>query len=513
MPSSSSRRTDKLLQHLKCAAAASPPRPVAVCDDEYRRRWKEQYTKYLQESADKHTAAHTAKNAMAHFDTTDPQILATMPDATEHLEYNIADHLPGPFRDVGPGKRYANKYEVYAEAQYHQSMGTLHIYKQQMRERYGKQGYATNIVVPIVRFFRTDGGAGLLHGPVLTQQVVLSHPDDCERVARNHVKKQPNFVGTLMSSLISTTDNENWKQQRNELNEAFLPVASISKTLPISVARSRECAKRLGAMAAADPASEVEMNDFFLYETQAQLQMAIFGNSDKFMKDTNEAIRGVFAGTADPRYGREWGLRVLEGTAAGEIPTSPADLVPESCPMHISHRPHSVAAGAANGCPFVGKHAGTVRGPLTKKLMESPSSFPSRWGNTMLFAFAGHDTTGHTLTWLCFELAKQPSIQRKLVAEVDAFWASKGDAELEYTDFLKLPFMTKCIMETLRRWPAVANGTFRELLFDDFVQGGGEDGNKSVRVPAGTFVQVGVFLQLFRVLVHPSPVFYQRLFR
>ena len=41
---------------------------------------------------------------------------------------------------------------------------------------------------------------------------------------------------------------------------------------------------------------------------------------------------------------------------------------------------------------------------------------------------------------------------------------------LEYTDLIKLPFMTKCIMETLRRWPAVANGTFRELQFDDFVE-------------------------------------------
>lgn len=71
------------------------------------------------------------------------------------------------------------------------------------------------------------------------------------------------------------------------------------------------------------------MNDFFLYETQAQLQMAIFGNSPSFMRETNEAIRGVFAGTADPRYGREWGLQVLDGTAAGpdNVPVAPADLV------------------------------------------------------------------------------------------------------------------------------------------------------------------------------------------
>jgi cytochrome P450 len=29
------------------------------------------------------------------------------------------------------------------------------------------------------------------------------------------------------------------------------------------------------------------------------------------------------------------------------------------------------------------------------------------FGNAFIFAFAGHDTTGHTLTWLTYELAKR----------------------------------------------------------------------------------------------------------
>ena len=55
---------------------------------------------------------------------------------------------------------------------------------------------------------------------------------------------------------------------------------------------------------------------------------------------------------------------------------------------------------------------------------------------------------------------------------------------------MKLPFMTKCIMETLRRWPAVGNGTFREIQFDDTVCGGGPDGSTPVELPEGTYVQV-----------------------
>ena len=31
--------------------------------------------------------------------------------------------------------------------------------------------------------------------------------------------------------------------------------------------------------------------------------------------------------------------------------------------------------------------------------------------------------------------------------------------------------MTRCIMETLRLWPALVNGTARELVDDDFIIG------------------------------------------
>ena len=42
------------------------------------------------------------------------------------------------------------------------------------------------------------------------------------------------------------------------------------------------------------------------------------------------------------------------------------------------------------------------------------------FGNGLIFAFAGHDTTGHTLTWMLMELCRNPATMEKLVAEVDA---------------------------------------------------------------------------------------------
>lgn len=72
---------------------------------------------------------------MAFFGTTDPEILSSFEDLTEGLAYNIADHLPGPLRDIGPGKRYATKYDVLSEVQFHTARGNLHVYKDMLRKR------------------------------------------------------------------------------------------------------------------------------------------------------------------------------------------------------------------------------------------------------------------------------------------------------------------------------------------------------------------------------------------
>ena len=40
----------------------------------------------------------------------------------------------------------------------------------------------------------------------------------------------------------------------------------------------------------------ININDYFLSETQAQLQLALFGFSNKFQEKTNENIRNMFSG-------------------------------------------------------------------------------------------------------------------------------------------------------------------------------------------------------------------------
>ena len=53
----------------------------------------------------------------------------------------------------------------------------------------------------------------------------------------------------------------------------------------------------------------------------------------------------------------------------------------------------------------------------------------------MIILFAGHDTTGHTMTWFTYEMARYPLYQARVQAEVDAMFdgmAREGRTEMTY---------------------------------------------------------------------------------
>mmetsp|Transcript_4099 Transcript_4099/g.5459 ORF Transcript_4099/g.5459 Transcript_4099/m.5459 type:complete len:302 (+) Transcript_4099:2-907(+) len=132
-----------------------------------------------------------------------------------------------------------------------------------------------------------------------------------------------------------------------------------------------------------------------------------------------------------------------------------------------------------------------VFGPLSKIVYEASHTLDmnlkDQFGNMMLILFAGHDTTGHTMTWLTYELANHPEYQQRLHEEVDQFFEDLNGRDPTYADCEKLPFLTRCVMETLRLWPAVLNGTFRQLQYNEDIKG---PNGKLVTLPKGTYVQI-----------------------
>ena len=53
------------------------------------------------------------------------------------------------------------------------------------------------------------------------------------------------------------------------------------------------------------------------------------------------------------------------------------------------------------------------------------------------------------MTWLSYELAKNPDLQARLHAELDAMFAEIGDRDMQYSDCQKLPFLSKARVRPL----------------------------------------------------------------
>ena len=295
------------------------------------------------------------------------------------------------------------------------------------------RGLTDNIVIPYLDITKKE----------LKDLILISDPDDSERIAKKHIKKMPSFVPLLYDSLISTTDSKHWKKQRMEYVNAFNPI-ELNNIMEISEKRAIKCSKLLMRKAKYGR-DKVNMSEFFLNETLAQLQLAMFGVSNKFQEKTNKKIREAFGGKGEGNA-REYAINLID-----EINSS-------NGPLSLSFKYRN----------------------------EELTSSTEEYGNALLFTFAGHDTTGHTLTWLLFELCKNQTWQRKLQREVDHFWDIQQKDKITTKDFRRLPFMTRCIMETLRLHTAVPNGTFRELIEDDEIRGK----NGMVKVPKGTYVQI-----------------------
>jgi len=274
--------------------------------------------------------------------------------------------------------------------------------------------------------------------PQINNLVIISDPNDAERICKDHVKKTPIFKSFLYDSIISTTDNEDWKNMRGEINMAFIPSLSLKKVFPISLKRANECVTLLQQMSH-NYTESVNMSDFFLNETMAQLLMGMFGFSTEFNEKTNKLIRDAFSGI-NIEYTQDFAIKALR-----EIETS--------------------------------------EGPLSKILDTEVTK--KNIGQILIFAFAGHDTTGHTLTWLLYELCKQPILKQELIKEIDDYWLHHDQPTYDTLD--ELPFMTKCITETLRLWPALCNGTYRELEYDEVITG--TDGSP-VTIKKGTYCQI-----------------------
>jgi len=277
----------------------------------------------------------------------------------------------------------------------------------------------------------------------------------------------------------------------------------------------------------------IEMNEILADHTLRTLGMTLMDSEDIFtthsagirwsmtwnlsgfvdVDDTCEGkggafVDGVTGGLQEREYARQIG--VIDGTAAPNSPDEAAqvrafiDGIAAQC-LQRAKQAEFQPTFDENGKPELG--AGHLMAmaaeidtmqrkhnypDLTSSLPTSTPTGRSNIEQSQLdtissLIFAGHDTTANTLTWCLYELAKNPEIQERLRTEIDRVIDVELQRPLTYDDLSVLPYLTRVLHETLRLWPIVHYGTFRELVSPAKVKGAN---GASVEVPAGTCVQI-----------------------
>ncbi|KAF8869331.1 cytochrome P450 [Mucidula mucida] len=81
---------------------------------------------------------------------------------------------------------------------------------------------------------------------------------------------------------------------------------------------------------------------------------------------------------------------------------------------------------------------------------------------------AGHETTANTLSFTLYEMCKEPTIQRRLRAEIRSTLGRKQTENYTSSDFDNMPYLTAVVKETLRFHPIIYN-TFRVPECDEVI--------------------------------------------
>ncbi|KAI8939307.1 hypothetical protein NX059_003097 [Plenodomus lindquistii] len=89
-----------------------------------------------------------------------------------------------------------------------------------------------------------------------------------------------------------------------------------------------------------------------------------------------------------------------------------------------------------------------------------PNITPELNADSRLLIVAGSDTTAATLSWIAYELCKNPKVQSKLRKEIDAAVSKKGFLDVD--EVATIPYLDAVINETMRLHPAVPSGVQRE---------------------------------------------------
>jgi len=119
--------------------------------------------------------------------------------------------------------------------------------------------------------------------------------------------------------------------------------------------------------------------------------------------------------------------------------------------------------------------------------------------------FAGSDTTASALTWLVFELSRNPHVVKKLREQIYEALGTTAPTRLPtYTEIKQMKYLSNCINETLRLYATMPFATRQALRDTTLPRGGGPDGKSPIAVLKDTPVLYSALLMHRRRDLYPD---------
>uniref|UniRef100_A0A914QUC5 Cytochrome P450 n=1 Tax=Panagrolaimus davidi TaxID=227884 RepID=A0A914QUC5_9BILA len=85
-------------------------------------------------------------------------------------------------------------------------------------------------------------------------------------------------------------------------------------------------------------------------------------------------------------------------------------------------------------------------------------------GQCLIFLLAGYDTTANSLSFVCYELIKNPETLQKLVEEIDDHLFDSDSEDLSYEKINEMKYLDSVIKESLRLHPIAGNAVNRHCM-------------------------------------------------
>lgn len=114
-----------------------------------------------------------------------------------------------------------------------------------------------------------------------------------------------------------------------------------------------------------------------------------------------------------------------------------------------------------------------------------------------LFFLAGFDTSSTLITFLSYELALNPDVQKRLYEEIRETSETLNGKRVNYDAIQKMKYMDQVITETLRKWPPAA--MVDRICVKDYVF---DDGDVKLNIKKGTPINLPIYG------IHHDPEYY-----